>query len=209
MKKDKSKSKIIWGIIISRIQYIVGFAVAGFGLLGLIAGLIDPIVIITTLIGIFIFTRGMRRSKLIKTFRHYVSIISNDPARSLENIASATNTPLEKVRDNVDKMIKKGYFANTHIDESDNSIVIAGLHSPEKGASQQPQKATESSQPEIASNAANSEASPVSNAAKADEVREQLSYATVACRGCGAMNKVISGSIGECDFCGSHLPSEN
>lgn len=30
-------------------------------------------------------------------------------------------------------------------------------------------------------------------------------YVTVVCKGCGATNKILSGTVSECEYCGSHI----
>ena len=36
-------------------------------------------------------------------------------------------------------------------------------------------------------------------------VQKEIRYVTVQCKGCGATNKIIAGSIGECEYCGAQV----
>lgn len=36
----------------------------------------------------------------------------------------------------------------------------------------------------------------------------QTAFVTVACSGCGATNKIVKGTVGECEFCGSQISAK-
>lgn len=41
------------------------------------------------------------------------------------------------------------------------------------------------------------------------QAQETVKYVTVQCKGCGATNKIVSGTVGECEFCGSQISEDS
>lgn len=197
MKNNKSKTKIIVSSIIEKVQLILGIAVLAFFGLMTVAGLSDEelraqtffvvLMIIMDLIGVLLIVLSRLRHKLIKNFKKYVALLSNDPSGSISNLASSLGTSEDVVTQNLEKMIKKQYFPNAYIDKGQNCILfpnrdaVAGMDDPVQRADEPlnaPQEA------------------PVATAAP---------MTTVICKGCGGVNTVPKGHVAECEYCGSAI----
>lgn len=193
MKTNKSKTALIVSQIIEKVQLILGILILGFFGLGTIGGLTDEelgsdtaflvTMIIFDLIGVLLIVLSRLRHKLIKNFKKYVSLLSNDPSGSIANLAVALGTSEATVNSNLEKMIKKKYFSNAYIDKAQNRIVL-----PNHVAA--PAEAVNTS-----ANAAPS--APVSTGAP--------EMTTVICKGCGGVNTVPKGGVAECEYCGSGI----
>ncbi len=191
MNQNKSKSAIIISNIISKIQMTLGIILTAFFTLMTIGAfatntegtmIVIILFLIMLAIGILLIVKGKKRSSLIKQFKAYVLRLSNDPFRSIDNLAAATNSSVDRVRANVDQMIKKGYFYNAYIDTTTNCLVFAG-------------QSTVVSDIKVQIN--------YTNNIRPSETEKKYTIAT--CNGCGAMNKILDGSVGECEYCGSYL----
>ena len=134
------------------------------------------------MLGIYLIKCRLKRNKFIKLFKGYVTILSIDQSKSLDNLAAATNTSVDVVQANIKEMIKKEFIANAYIDLAYNRLVFAG---------QQPPMSTNTT-------VSNTSSSEINN----NGIKE---YKTITCSSCGANNKILEGSVSECDFCGSHL----
>jgi len=182
----KSKSTIVINLIISKIQIIVGSILTLLFGLTLIVGLFDDVsgeismitvFFILTALSIYLLLRGIKRGKLIKLFRIYGLRLSTDSNCSMDQLAVSLGTSVDVVIKNVEEMIKRGYFTNAYIDTTSNDIVFTG------------QASTKTTDSKI-SNLYNTQ-------------NANVEYTTVSCRGCGAINKIIKGTVSECEFCGS------
>ena len=80
--------------------------------------------IIADILGIFLIMLSRKRKKLISDFKNYVNIISGNTSGSITNIAEVTGASQDIVINNLELMIKKGYFANAYIDRETNCIVL-------------------------------------------------------------------------------------
>lgn len=127
---------------------------------------------------ILLIVLGVKNIKLIKTFQNYSARLTTDPAKSLDSLAASMGVAVEIVTKNITSMLKHGLFPDTFIDKKTKCLVYAN--------NQQPlQQPLQQAVPDTAS-------IPVSNV-------------IVQCRGCGATNKIVRGSVEECDFCGSPI----
>lgn len=133
-------------------------------------------------LGVWMIRISNKKARLIETFRKYVAVISNVPNGFIPDIANALNTSVDVVMKNLELMIKKGYFVNAYIDRNLNSIIIANRQAivneveQTKTAVTQPKKSV-----------------------------QNVQMVTVKCEGCGAVNSVPKGSVGECEYCGSPI----
>lgn len=179
-----SKVSIVMSQIIEKIEKIAGFCLAGmFGLTALSA-MFDDVggeagyIIVSWIIcaaGIALFRAGQKRKKMRLEFRKYVTQLSVDPSGSLENLASATGVSVDVVKDNLKYMIKKKFFTNALIDEHANKLVLPGI-------------VQRTEQQNVAVNTS---------------VQAEMVACTCPC--CGGMNRIVKGTVVECDFCGSPL----
>ncbi len=191
MNQKKGKAAIIISNIISKVQMTLGIILTAFFTIMTIAlfatntegTMVVAILFLFMLaIGILLIVKGKKRSSLIKLFKAYVLRLSNDPFRSIDNLAAATNSSVDRVRANVDQMIKKGYFANAYIDTATNCLAFAG-------------QSTVVSDIKVQIN--------YTNNIRPSEPEKK--YTTTTCNGCGATNKILEGSVGECEYCGSFV----
>lgn len=138
--KAKVTAVTLWGKLLSIIGYvIIIFFIIGF--IGVIYEISDAnmtgsaqnlaALIVTVLIfvsiGVFFILQGLKIKKRLKRFRTYVRIISTERITSIDLIALKLNQSIDFVRNDLQKMIDKKYFANAYIDKENNEIVISGL----------------------------------------------------------------------------------
>lgn len=132
--------------------------------------------IAVTIGGIFIIISGTKKKRLIKTFRDYSSRLAADTKKSIDLLAASTGATVATVTENITEMINNGFFSNAYIDTGRNCLVFT-----------------------------DSQYQARNNEAYNQSPANSVSYITVQCKGCGATNKVLSGTIGECEFCGSQI----
>ncbi len=129
-----SKTKIVTGSALT--------AFFGLGLIGFFSKYKSSdlgtaiFTLVLLLLSLFILYSGLKQKKLLKFFRSYVTIISADSTGSMEIIAANTGSSVDKVKMNLQEMIKKNYFTNAYIDFERNRIVTsrqqsAGEYQPE------------------------------------------------------------------------------
>lgn len=74
-------------------------------------------------LGAFLIATGIQWRMLIKDYRTYMTVLSNDPTGSITSISQATNTSNGIVKDNLKLMIKKGLAKNMAVDEQGNRVL--------------------------------------------------------------------------------------
>ena len=111
-----------------------------------------------------------------ESVKQYLNIIVNGGERQLDAIAAATGKQYDAVKNDVQKMIDKGYLKNAYINESTREVVLPSA-APTNNNVGQP---------------------TTGSAPTAVQTR------VVACPCCGA-NNTVSGTLGECEYCGSPL----
>lgn len=187
---NKSKVAIAVSQIIELIEKIFGIC---WGVLCVFAALdamfdsskgrAEIVLIIGMLIfaafGFWVYYLGRNRMKMRLEFKKYVAQLSLDPSGSLAGLASATGTSVEVVKKNLKYMISKKFFTDAFVDERDNRLILLSM---EKKAQQQAQ---------VMQNTAPEEPQP--------------EFVSCTCRCCGGMSKIVKGTVGECDYCGSPL----
>ena len=57
--------------------------------------------------------------------RKYISLIENQRVLSLDEISQICSLPYEKVSNDINKMIERGYFENIYLDFSNRKIIIS------------------------------------------------------------------------------------
>ena len=135
--KPKITALTLWGKLLS----IIGYAIIIFYLIGFFAIITNPegklgagewIILLVFLflftgVGLLLIIPGYKIKKRLKRFRTYVAIISAEHTTSLDLIALKLNQSIDFVKNDLQKMIDKKYFASAYIDKENNEIVIAGL----------------------------------------------------------------------------------
>jgi hypothetical protein len=131
-----------------------------------------------TVLGIRLIIKGYQCKKLIKNYYDYSARLSADPNKSIDLLSSSIGTTVAVVTKNISNMIALGFFPGAFLDMTHNRIVMNA----EKPSAVQ-----------------NTLISTDVTAAQA------VGYVTVQCKGCGATNKIIADTVGECEFCGSQI----
>ena len=201
---NKSKVSVVTNQIWQKIETILGWALAAFGIVALIMLFTSPkdesydsvltMSIIFLALGGLLIIKGKNRKKLIKDFKAYVQILAGDPYNSLDTIAERTNTPVTIVKKNLQQMIKKNYFANAVIDEGSNSLILNGRPDTQQILSTKTMESL-SKVPSVQYQAPG-------------QSQPQVEMLTIKCNGCGAVNVVPRGSVVECEYCGNMLKGE-
>ena len=162
-----------------KITAIVLLVLGGFGIIGSF----DPFDFGSLVIFLFFIAGGvilLNKAKKIKaegeSIKKYLAIIVNGGERQLDAVASATGKQYDVVKNDVQKMIDKGFLKNAYINENTREVVLASATSSNVNVAQ-----------------------PTGGAAPA-----AVQTRVIACPCCGA-NNTISGDIGECEYCGTPL----
>lgn len=186
---NTSKAAVILNSILGKVLIIIGYVIGAFFLLGLIISIVNNSTSSTNRIVIFFMSsaflflavlliiQGSKIKKIIKRFKKYVGLISMKNMTSLDSIASSTSQSIDFVRNDIQRMIDKRFFAAAYIDTNKNEIVILN---PNMNAQQ------------IQTNY-----NIYKNTAQKVE--------QIMCSGCGANNLIRKGIASVCEFCGAPL----
>lgn len=198
---NRSKVAIVVSRTVSIIQMIAAIAIFIFFGLSTILFIFDAemratsglfgliLCLVFDALGIWLFTLSRKKSKLIKEFKKYVSAVSNDPDGYIPDIASSLGTSEDVVRKNLELMIKKKFFVNAFIDKNSDCVKILNR---QNTAAVQQQRANIS----------------YNTATQATPITQAVEMVTVKCSGCGGINTLRKGEVGECDYCGSSIKGE-
>ncbi|MCL2360901.1 MAG: hypothetical protein FWC73_03685 [Defluviitaleaceae bacterium] len=181
--QDATRSKVAVGfsIVIGKIFSILGYGLAGLGLLIMLVFITDGdyaelhiMFLVLVLPGILLIIQGARIKRRIRRFRVYVGLISNN-FDSLDDIAARTNKTTAFVTGDIQKMINKRYFSNAALDFISKKVIMLGRPAPTKT-----HQNTESQ-----------------DQYSAFEIR--------TCPGCGANRTKERGATVSCEYCGSSI----
>ncbi len=190
-----SKAAIAISRLVSIIQMAVGaFFLVIFGICTLVYFLDAKVstdagsaFLVTCLVfdalGIVLVIFSIKRSRLIREFKKYVSFICSAHTVSIESLASVMGISPDVVKRRLELMIKRDYFVNTHIDQETNCIIIGSGTNNQQGAARSVMQ----------TNTTQSQSAP-----RAQKIQ-------VICKCCGGVNKIEKGIESECDFCGSPI----
>ncbi len=134
--------------------------------------------------GIVLVLLGRNTAKNAEKFKKYISIIVNHEETSIDNIAMAMPTSYEKAKEDLQKMINRGYFADAYINDADREIVLPSMEQ---------------------SYVVKAEVNVRTNTEVNIRTNTEIEMVVVSCKGCGANNKIEKGTVGECQFCGSPI----
>lgn len=130
-----------------------------------------------TALGTLLIIKGKKKLRLIKNYYDYSARLDADPTKSIALLASSTGVTVAAATKNISEMIALGFFPGCCLDEYGSRLVTPNAAPVQQTAF-----------------------TPVYNA-----TTQNTRYVTVQCKGCGATNKIIAGSVGECEFCGSKI----
>jgi glucan phosphoethanolaminetransferase (alkaline phosphatase superfamily) len=185
VKMNTSKVAVIANAVLGKIASIAGYTFGIITLLGLIVSIpelssddaLATIVVLLFMLAISLalILKGSQIKRTIKRFKQYVSLISIQQMTSLDKLAASTSQSVEFVKNDLQKMINKKFFANAVIDLAANEIIIGGK-------------------------TASSVSVPVQ-----EQTPPQEELATYTCPGCGCLGTKPKGASGSCEFCGSSI----
>lgn len=167
-----------------RILVIIGWILLVLGVFYIIGSIAEPTItagqVFSGLLlfvggGIALIVVGRRNKRNAQKYKKYIDMVVNQNIKDIDTIACVMNLPYEVVKSDLQNMIDKEYFLNAYIDESKGEIII--VHKQRQDY--------------------NKEANANFNS--------NVQMVVVTCKGCGAKNKILQGSVGECEFCGSPI----
>ena len=136
---NNSKAAIAVSRLASTIQMLAGvFLLVLFGLCTIlylfdaefrtdVGGAFLVVSLIFDALGVMLVIFSRKRSKLIKEFKKYVSVICSEQTDSIANLASSMGTSPDVVKNNLELMIKRNYFVNAHINQATGIICACGV----------------------------------------------------------------------------------
>lgn len=146
----KSKVSLAFSQVLETIEMVAGLCLAAFFALGGVVYIVMDehlgIIIfawVLCAIGILLFFAGRKRAKMRRKFQEYVMHLSADPSRSLDNLASVTNTSVDVVKRNLQYMIDKKFFKSASINEQSHQLVLPPVVPKTKRQSNSPQQQPE------------------------------------------------------------------
>lgn len=169
------------------IQTILGWIIAVFCGLCAIVGVtqitesLDVVIAIMflgfTVGGVSLILKGKKKKKLLMTFQDYNTRLAFDASKSIDLLATSVGKSVDVVRKEVITMINMGLFANAYINRDRNCIIF-----PQMGD-------------------ATYRANPINTQVNTPGAQ----FVTVQCSGCGATNKIVRGTVSECEYCGVQI----
>ena len=156
---------------------VVSIIVIIFGVFLMLGDLFVGIIFLAA--GIVLNILSRRTKKKAARSRQYISLIANNRMTSLDEIASAVGLPFDTVTNDLNNMIREGYFTGLYLDIPGRKIVLP------QGAPAQHSAPT----------------AGFENAPAAQNIPQPR---VVECKGCGA-NATLMGAVGTCEYCGGPL----
>jgi ribosomal protein S27E len=132
----QSRVSVKLNAVMSKITIVIGVFLCVSFLFGFIMTLADESMpndmkatgIITSLLlfslGVVLILQGRKVTKLIRRFKRYVALISEEHITSLDRLAGSTSQSVDFVKKDLQQMIKRKFFVNAVIDYRNNEIVI-------------------------------------------------------------------------------------
>ena len=173
----KSKLALVGAVVKSKMQAILGWPIAVFGVMGLCFYLPSPaeygwgliaFMFVLLAIGVLLLFLSLRTKKLVSKFRLYVSILSNQSSMSICELAMTLGESEEGVMNALQDMIDRHFFASAYIDKGRRCLVLPLM-----------EKAVEEARTEWG----------------------EKPYTVVTCKVCGGDNRISVGSRCSCMYC--------
>lgn len=168
------------------------------------------------ILGVLMVYSSKNMEKFDKHYIIFKDIIINHNERSLENIALQAGLSYKKTVKELQKMINKAYFNEMYINLENREVVILNdvqsvsssiTSYPVSSAVNQPVQTVQATaatpnrsyvhQTMAPNRSYTHQTTPSASAAPKEKI--------VKCPNCGGMNRVMTGTISECDFCGSPI----
>jgi hypothetical protein len=166
----------------------------------------DVYIVIAVIAGLsaILFVNGLNRSKLVKLTKQYMFFLSQGPSHSIDHLAAIIKSPVHIVRNNLTRMIKKGFLFSAYIDNNTNHInCSAYMQRP------QPIQMTVPNQVPPMQMSVPKQVQPMQMTVPSQVQPVQpiinVEYVSVVCKNCGASNKIKKGASADCEYCGSNV----
>lgn len=189
----KPKSSVTSAIVAGKIASIIGWPFTIFLLMVTMAGIWTKddstggkamgltFCIMLDIAGFLFILYGKKTKDRIHRFRQYVAIINNNPNTTVEQIADVVKKPAEFVLRDLQNMIIRRYFVGATVDNQTHRICFDN----------RPYYTITANDPV--------------NTAPSTNTYTEPAVTVVVCKSCGAKNKIVSGTVGECEYCGSPI----
>jgi low temperature requirement protein LtrA len=115
-----------------KVLTIMGIILSAVGLVGLVRSFVTgaeytgfssiPVMMIVGGIVLMVMSRSYKNNE--NRYRRYISLIVNSKQIYIDNIASLMNVPINVVMEDLQKMIRAGYFSEAYLDMTTRRIVI-------------------------------------------------------------------------------------
>ena len=164
-----------WLLLTSPLSLIMGISMG--------SGFSIVMAILYFICGIVILRIGRRFDEKGERYKQYIDLVVNQGITSVDDIASVTGVDYKDVMTDLQKMIDEGFFPQARLDNTQRAIVFR-RDEVQKAMAEEPQSTY---------------VHPRYGAQQ--EPQEKV----VTCPCCGANNKVMSGKVSECQYCGSFI----
>lgn len=74
--------------------------------------------------GILLYIKSQSMKEEGRKFQMYIAIVINQGEKSMEKISRAVGVTIQETREDLEKMIDRGYFPNTYIDAATSEIIL-------------------------------------------------------------------------------------
>ncbi|MBU5674913.1 hypothetical protein KQI88_00600 [Alkaliphilus sp. MSJ-5] len=192
------------------------------------------VIVFFLILGFSLIFLGRKKRKDAEKLKKYISIILTNKETSINNIAAAIPTSYKTAKKDIQNLIKKGYLTGIYINEATGEIIFpreqrlnyGNVHSNQETRSNQAPRSNvytsvhsttttsgnvdpdtarrvfENLQP-LMDMAFNTDSNINTNTN--NNRNTNTSETVVACKGCGANNRIIRGNLAECQYCGSPI----
>ena len=160
------------------------------------------------ILGGFIIYASKHMEKFENHYIIYKDIIMNQNERNIQNIALQVGLSCKRTEKELQKMINKGYFDDAYINMESYEIVVPNRAQPAQAPVSRPVSVAQTAVPPNRSNTHQSTGTasqPNRIYVRQSTSTAQPSEKVVKCPNCGGMNTIRTGTISECDFCGSPI----
>lgn len=146
-------------------------------------GIITAIILF---LGIVMIRAGNKKRKLNKNYGFYVSKFKVDESGLIDRYAATKGVSLEVAKKELQELITKSYFDNIYIDGEQNKVIFPWNETAEEDCEEAIGEDAELLDTE-------------------EEETEEIECITASCPNCGGINKVVTGEIHSCEYCGSQI----
>lgn len=130
--------------------------------------------------GFLLFLKGVSLKRAGVRYEKYLQLIWQQQIHSIDDLASEVSLTYAKTSKELEALINSGYIVNAYVDHGRQMVIVDDYVS------------SRPIQPVI------------SNTSAVNKSKQNISK-VVTCKNCGASNSVISGTVAECEYCGTPI----